>query len=201
MVLDPEHIHVYSPPLKSPIFCKFTEPCVILFCFHPKKGGFPSIWRVTRNRGRVLRGVQSHRARIKSSAAFECSSSFIAAVTTAFLMFVFFRFSRKTVPIEDSTDDSVKALAVGDDGQQGGGQSGLGSRMRVTTRAGAPSLPRVPQPISRRSFLSPCFWMEGDTGDKGERGGPGECKKGEPPVSAIVLMVDGEGATKGAGDR
>jgi hypothetical protein len=43
--------------------------------------------------------------------------------------------------------------------------------------------------------------MEGDTGDKGERGGPGECKKGEPPVSAIVLMVDGEGATKGAGDR
>ncbi len=43
--------------------------------------------------------------------------------------------------------------------------------------------------------------MEGDTGDKGERGGPGKCKKGEPPVSAIVLMVDGEGATKGAGDR
>jgi hypothetical protein len=104
-----------------------------------------------------LRGVQSHRARIKSSAAFECSSSFIAAVTTAFLMFVFFWFSRKTVPIEDSTDNSVKALAVGDDGRQGGGQSGLGSRMRVTTRTGAPSLPRVPRPISRHSFLSPCF--------------------------------------------
>ena len=41
--------------------------------------------------------------------------------------------------------------------------------------------------------------MEGDTGDTGERGGLGECKKGEPPVSTIVLMVNGEGATKGAG--
>jgi hypothetical protein len=43
--------------------------------------------------------------------------------------------------------------------------------------------------------------MEGDMGDKGEEGGLGECKKGEPPVSVIVLMVDGEGATKGARGR
>ncbi len=31
--------------------------------------------------------------------------------------------------------------------------------------------------------------MEGDTGDKEDKGGPGECKKGEPRVSAIVLMA------------
>ncbi len=38
-------------------------------------------------------------------------------------------------------------------------------------------------------------------GDMREEGGPGKCKKGELPVSAIVLMVDGEGATKGARGR
>jgi hypothetical protein len=31
--------------------------------------------------------------------------------------------------------------------------------------------------------------MEGDTGDKGDKEGPGKCKKGESPVSVIVLMV------------
>jgi hypothetical protein len=31
--------------------------------------------------------------------------------------------------------------------------------------------------------------LEGDTGDKGDKGVLGECKKGEPPVSAIVLMA------------
>ncbi len=42
--------------------------------------------------------------------------------------------------------------------------------------------------------------MKGDMRDKGEEGGLGECKKGEPPVSAIVLMVDQEGAMKGPGE-
>ncbi len=32
--------------------------------------------------------------------------------------------------------------------------------------------------------------MEGDKGDKGDKGGPGKWEKGEPPVSAIVLMAE-----------
>ena len=32
--------------------------------------------------------------------------------------------------------------------------------------------------------------MEGDHAESGDAGGPGKCQKGEPPVSAIVLMAE-----------